>query len=95
MITILSVLLWIIWSIHAAKALVLAGLLACVVNSTIIMLRIIKPNIKKSVYLFMWLMDMLFTFWTMFFKIPTNFKKFTQYFICLGVLFICFCIMLA
>lgn len=91
MVMILSVLLWMFWSIHAAKALILAALLACVVNSTIIMLRVYKQNTPNSMILMFWLMDMMFTFWVMFFKIPMPFKKYTQYFVCLAILFLYFC----
>lgn len=87
----LSVLVWMFWSIHAAKALILAALLACVVDSTIIMLMVNKQNAPKSLILMFWLADMISTFWAMFFKIPMPLKKYTQYFVCLAILFLYFC----
>ena len=75
MVMILSVLVWMFWSIHAAKVLILAALLACVVVPTISMLWVYKQNVPKSIILMLWLMGMMLTFWLMFFKIPIPLKK--------------------
>ena len=103
MIVLISLFLWVIWSIHAAKAIILAGLLSCIISATLDLFfikkrfqehltpetyKIMTHQAKISDYLIVWFSDIIGTALGTFFAIPTRFAPY--YIVSMILLFIYF-----
>ena len=103
MIVILALLFWAIFSIQVAKAIILSGLLACVISSALDlffiktrfkaymtpeMYKILNHTAKLSDYLIVWLSNIFASILGTFLSIPTRFAPY--YILSLILLFIYF-----